>query len=75
MNSGMRNAICNIMMWLLVSSALMFIVTTPTLVMGNPYALPTLWGSGLLFVLLFVELRWNPIYSAVAWIASKLRRS
>lgn len=72
MSSGLRNFICNVMMALMLGSAVLFVFAFVTYFLGNPFALALMTVHGASAALLFVELRWNPMYSAVAWVGSKM---
>jgi branched-subunit amino acid transport protein len=64
----MRNFLSYVMMYLLFCGSVTFIGALVTWPMGNPFALPAMLISGLVFAAMFAELRWNPTYSLVVRI-------
>ena len=72
MSSGLRNFIYNTMIFLVLWSGLMFVFAFVTYFLGNPIAPFMMVAFGGLGLLMFIELRWNPLYSTVAWVSSRL---
>ena len=73
-SSGLRNFICLTMIWLALVGGVMSIFALVTAPFGNPFAPIIFVIAGTCCALMIVELLWNPLYSTVAWVASRLSR-